>query len=126
MMDLRLDSIIIFVEDMARMEDFYVGILGLDIVEKIEGEWLLLGAGTTKIGLHKIGQAYIIDSQTDYRLRRNTKLVFQLEHDIFALRKELIAQNVKLKEIMDWENYDHWVCDGEDPEGNVFQLKARK
>jgi hypothetical protein len=31
-----------------------------------------------------------------------------------------------MKEIKTFDNYDYWLCDGEDLEGNVFQLKQRK
>jgi hypothetical protein len=31
-----------------------------------------------------------------------------------------------VKEITTFDNYDYWLCDGEDPEGNVFQLRQRK
>ena len=31
-----------------------------------------------------------------------------------------------MREIKTFENYDYWLCDGEDLEGNVFQLKQRK
>jgi hypothetical protein len=31
-----------------------------------------------------------------------------------------------MREIKTFDNYEYWLCDGEDPEGNVFQLKRKK
>jgi hypothetical protein len=31
-----------------------------------------------------------------------------------------------MQQIKTFENYDYWLCDGADPEGNIFQLKQRK
>ena len=42
------------------------------------------------------------------------------------MRQQLIKDNVLIKEVISFDNYDYWLCDGEDPEGNVFQLKQKK
>jgi len=42
------------------------------------------------------------------------------------LRDMLVFQNVQVAEIKTFENYDYWICDGADPEGNIFQLKQKK
>ena len=43
-----------------------------------------------------------------------------------SVREYLFDKNVKLNEVKAFENYDFFTCDGEDPEGNIFQLKQRK
>jgi len=125
-MQFKLTSIILFVNNISLLEDFYVGILKLVVQEKIENEWLLLSAGSMTLGLHKIGNQQDSDSNSSVRFHSNTKIVFEIEENLESIRKELLSKNIKLKEIVTWDNYDYWLCDGEDPEGNVFQLKQRK
>ncbi|MES2778196.1 MAG: VOC family protein [Bacteroidota bacterium] len=125
-MKLHLDSIIIFVQDVSRLKHFYVDILKLDMLEELQSEWLLLKAGNCKIGLHKIGNRYLDNTNEAIKFESNTKIVFEIEEDIYSLRDTLLKLNVPLKEIKTFDNYDYWVCDGADPEGNVFQLKQKK
>lgn len=123
-MKLNLDSIIIFVQDVDKLKLFYVDILKLDILEESKSEWLLLKAGNCRIGLHKIGDQYL--EKDAFKIDNNTKLVFEIDHDINEFREILLKQNVSLKEVKSFDNYDYWICDGEDPEGNIFQLKQKK
>ena len=125
-MKLKLDTIIIFVQNVGKLKSFYVDILALDIVEELRSEWLLMKAGNCNIGLHKIGDQYLDSNQAGFKVDSNTKVVFEIDEDIHSAREWLVNQNVSLGEIKTFENYDFWLCDGEDPEGNVFQLKQRK
>lgn len=124
-MKLKLTSIIIFVQSIEVLKDFYVSILALEIVGESNG-WLLLKAGECQIGLHKIGEQYLEENQESFKFDNNTKLVFEVDEDLYALREQLIAQQVTLGEVKTFDNYDYFLCDGEDPEGNVFQLKQQK
>ena len=124
-MKLKLTSIIIFVQSIEVLKDFYVGILALEIVEESNG-WLLLKAGECQIGLHKIGEQYLEENQEAFKFDNNTKIVFEVDEDLYVLREQLIAQQVTLGEVKTFDNYDYFLCDGEDPEGNVFQLKQQK
>lgn len=125
-MKLKLTSIIIFVQNIEVLKDFYVGILALEIVEEYGNNWLLLKAGDCQIGLHKIGEQYLEENQEAFKFDNNTKIVFEVDEDLFALREQLIAQEVTLGEVKTFDNYDFYLCDGKDPEGNVFQLKQKK
>ena len=125
-MKLKLTSIIIFVQNIEVLKDFYVSILALEIVEEYGNNWLLLKAGDCQIGLHKIGEQYLEENQEAFKFDNNTKIVFEVDEDLFALREQLIAQEVTLGEVKTFDNYDFYLCDGEDPEGNVFQLKQKK
>jgi catechol-2,3-dioxygenase len=125
-MKLILDTIIIFVQDIGKLQKFYVGLLGLEILEEQEPDWLLLKAGKTNIGLHKIGESYSSNDAGLSKTDTNTKIVFEVDEDIHQLREYLLSQNVAMKEIQTFPNYDFIVCDGKDPEGNVFQLKQGK
>lgn len=124
-MKLKFDTIILFVRSVEKLKFFYVDILQLKVIEETDG-WLLLKAGAANIGLHKIGGAYLDKISDDYKFDNNTKIVFEVEDDIYKVREQLLAKKVTLKEIKTFDNYDFLVCDGEDPEGNVFQLKQKK
>lgn len=125
-MTLKLDTIIIFVKDLESLNDFYVDVLGLEIIEETPGQWLLLGAGGCNLGLHQIGEEYLDESNEDTTYETNTKIVFEIDGNIHVLRNDLLLKNVTIKEVMTWDNYPYLLCDGEDPEGNVFQLKCKK
>ena len=124
-MKLNLKTIIIFVQNVDKLKSFYVDILKLGIIEELKSEWLLLKAGNCKIGLHKIGEPYLRNKQ-EFKFDNNTKIVFEVNDDINKVRQTLVDQQVLMREIKTFENYDFFLCDGEDPEGNVFQLKQKK
>jgi hypothetical protein len=54
------------------------------------------------------------------------KIVFEIEDDSETVRKEFLAKNIPMRKLKTFEEYDFWLCDGTDPEGNVFQLKKEK
>ena len=125
-MKLNLNSVIIFVQNVDKLKTFYVDILGLEIMEETKSQWLLLKAGNCSIGLHKIGDQYLDDSKEEFKFDNNTKIVFEVDEYINKVRGHLLNKKVLMKEIKTFDNYDYWLCDGEDPEGNVFQLEQRK
>ncbi|MCW3463538.1 hypothetical protein [Chitinophaga nivalis] len=125
-MKLNLSTIVLFVQHVDKLKCFYVDILHLEIIEEIPSEWLLLKAGNCHIGLHKIGNAYLSPDAAAFKFDNNTKMVFEITEDIHTVRDYLLQQAVSMKAITTFDNYDFWLCDGEDPEGNVFQLKQKK
>lgn len=125
-MKATLASIILFVEDVDRLKSFYIDNLNLELIEEIKPEWVLLKAGHCELGLHKIGAEYLKPNETPNKVDTNTKIVFEIDEDIVAFRAKLIAKSTVLKEVKTWDNYNYWVCDGEDPEGNIFQLRMKK
>lgn len=125
-MNLQLNGIILFVQDVDKLKEFYVGLLQFEILEEQPSQWLLLKAGAATIGLHKIGAEYIEPGQAPFKFDNNTKIQFETAEDIHAIRKTLLENNISIQEVKTFENYPYWICDGEDPEGNVFQLMQRK
>ena len=125
-MVLKLNTIILYVQNVVRLKSFYTNILELKIVEDDQTVWTLLQAGNGYIGLHKIGDKYLSEIKDGYKFDNNAKIVFEIEDDIHKVRQLLLDKNVAMREIKTFEAYDYWLCDGEDPEGNVFQLKQRK
>jgi catechol-2,3-dioxygenase len=124
-MKLKLDTIIIFVQNIEVLKDFYVGVLELEVIEDYGSGWLLLKAGNCHIGLHKIGEQYLEENQEAFKFDNNTKIVFEVDEDLYQLREKLLAQQVSIQAIKTFDNYNYLLCDGEDPEGNVFQLKQK-
>lgn len=125
-MKLNFETLIIFVQDVDKLKSFYVDILKLEVLEEFESEWLLLGSGNCKIGLHKIGAQYLEEGAAPFKFDNNTKVVFEIDEDIHQVRTTLLSEGVSMKEVTTFEGYNYLRCDGEDPEGNVFQIKQRK
>jgi catechol-2,3-dioxygenase len=123
--EINFSTLIIFVRDVNKLKTFYAEILELEIMEEIPDEWVLLKAGNCYIALHKIGMEYLTPGD-EFKVDNNTKVVFETDEDIFELRKHLLKKKVNIRDVRTFGNYNYWLCDGEDPEGNVFQLKQAK
>jgi predicted enzyme related to lactoylglutathione lyase len=115
-----LNRILLYVQDVDRLAAFYRDTLGLTLVEEIPGEWAVLAAGPCQLALHRVGPAYRRpDAMTT---DSNAKLVFTVDRELAALRDELIGRGVAMGEIKSFPPLTGRLCDGRDPEGNVFQL----
>ncbi|SDJ56710.1 VOC family protein [Chryseobacterium jejuense] len=124
-MNIKLDSIILYVQNISLLKNFYVENFNFKVIEE-DAVWVLMNVGSVNIGLHKIGDQYLEKIETGYQFDNNTKLVFEVDTDIESARNELLSKKVEMRAIKTFENYNFWLCDGTDPEGNVFQLKCRK
>jgi len=122
----NLHTIILYVQDVEKLKSFYTNIFNLTVIEEYQSDWALLEAGNCKLGLHKIGDKYLDSSKGTFKFDNNTKIVFEINEDLNKVRTHFINQNVEMREIKTFDNYGYWLCDGEDPEGNVFQLKQKK
>ena len=91
----------------------------MTIVEIIENEWAVLTDGNMQIALHRIGEVYR-DIDKPFKAESNTKLVFAISEDLVLFREKLIERSVLMKDIKSFSGM--LLCDGEDPEGNVFQI----
>ncbi|HMS65630.1 MAG TPA: hypothetical protein PKD83_10300 [Ignavibacteria bacterium] len=125
-MKFSLNSIILFVQDTEKLKQFYTTFLKLEVIEETKSEWVLLKSGNCSIGLHKAGVEYQVSEDEEINHESNTKIVFDTDMDIFKIREEFLKNDVKMREIRTFENYDYQLCDGEDPEGNVFQIRQKK
>jgi len=125
-MKASLNSIILFVRDVERLKHFYMEFLGLHLTEEIKSEWVVLNAGSCELALHRIAADDAPDNENLVQYHSNTKIVFDVDEDLFILHPKLAAQSILIKPIKTWDNYPYWVCDGEDPEGNIFQLRMKK
>ena len=121
-MNVKLDTIILYVQNVELLKNFYVENFNLKVIEE-DPVWVLLNAGSLHIGLHKMGDQYLEKIEEGHAFDNNTKMVFEIDIDIESARNELVSKDVPMREIKTFDNYDFWLCDGTDPEGNVFQLK---
>lgn len=125
-MTVNLDTIILYVQDVDRLKTFYIDHFNMKVIEEYPSQWVLLKAGYANLGLHKIGEQYLDQGNGSVRVDTNCKIVFEINEEIDKARDKLLSKNIAMREIKTFNNYDYWLCDGEDPEGNVFQLKQKK
>ena len=119
-MQISMNRIILYVQDVAGLKAFYTSHFGLRVTEEIEGEWVVLLAGRTELALHLAGMPYRT-GQTKTG-QSNAKLVFTVDLPLPELRSKLENAGISVGEIKRYEGFNYSLCDGRDPEGNVFQL----
>ncbi|NIF03959.1 VOC family protein [Chryseobacterium sp. Tr-659] len=124
-MNAHLGTIILYVKNVQLLRNFYTDNFNLKVLEE-DPVWALLDAGGAHIGLHQMGDQYLAKINEAHLSDNNTKIVFDIDIDIETARNELLSKNIQMREIKTFENYPFWLCDGTDPEGNVFQLKSKK
>jgi catechol 2,3-dioxygenase-like lactoylglutathione lyase family enzyme len=109
--ELALRRVILFVGDMKAMTEFYETKLGLKVLTRSDG-WVDLDAGPIRLALHH-------GTPNPGR----TKICFYAA-DVSKSRRELIDRGVAMgKDPGPGDGLK--LCDGKDPEGNVFQLSNR-
>ena len=124
-MNASLNRVILYVQDVGRLADFYRDVLGLPIVEEIEGEWWVHRAGAFELALHRVGKPYRIADPGSWQVDNNVKLVLTVDRELAELRAELVGKGVPMGAIKSYPGLTGPLCDGRDPEGNVFQLAQR-
>jgi catechol-2,3-dioxygenase len=124
-MKFRLTRIILYVQDVRRLATFYRDVLGLAVVEEIESEWVVLQAGDCELALHRVGKPYRVADASSWKAESNAKMVMTVDRDLAELRTELISRGVAIGRIKSYPPLTGPLCDGEDPEGNMFQLAQR-
>ena len=117
-MIVRLTRVILYVHDVDKLSAFYREAFGFVPVEEIAGEWAVLRAGAGELALHRVGAAYRGMTPAG---ESNTKLVFSVDAPIADKRQALLQLGVPMGEIKSYGTTGP-LCDGRDPEGNVFQI----
>jgi catechol 2,3-dioxygenase-like lactoylglutathione lyase family enzyme len=109
----ELRRIIIFTANIDEMTRFYRDVIGLELVETAEG-WRDFAAGPVNLALHH-GRAT--------QGNRPPKIAFYAK-DVAAARAALIRRGATaIGKVKSAATFD--MCDGQDPDGNPFQLSAR-
>lgn len=120
-----LGRIIIFGHLVHKLKSFYVDNFGFSVVEEFKDQWIVLNAGQVEIAIHKIGQGFEPEEGKEFRVDSNTKLVFYITDNIEGFRQRLVEAGVTIGNVKSFEGINSLFCDGEDPEGNIFQIEQR-
>jgi hypothetical protein len=120
-MDISLKRIILFGKEIELLKKFYQENFNCELVEEIKNEWVVVKAGLAEIAFHKIGEEYW-DNSKPFKADSNTKLVFETKTDLRVFREKLLLKGILMRDIKSLEPFHTLSCDGEDIEGNVFQL----
>jgi catechol 2,3-dioxygenase-like lactoylglutathione lyase family enzyme len=136
-MPMIMTRVILYVRNVDLLKNFYRTYFEVPVVQEIPGEWAVLKAGEVELALHLAGRPYRRDEdpsatgaeQQDTGDEHdhdgsagNAKLVFTIESGLPELRETLLADGVKMRNLKRYPGFAQLMCDGEDPEGNVFQL----
>ncbi len=110
-----LNRVTVFVKNMTAMRAFYEQKIGLTAVGYADDGWVSYDAGGSSVSLHR---------QTSAKRSGGSALqiVFHAD-DVPAARDELIARGVAMGKL--WSSDGLSFCDGQDPEGNWFQISSR-
>ena len=122
-MNASLSRIILYVQDVGLLTRFYRDILGLPVVQEIGDEWVIFRPGSCELALHRVGRPYRVVDAGSWKVETNVKLVLVVTREIAELRAELIWKGVPMREVKLYPGFPGPLCDGEDPEGNIFQLQ---
>lgn len=123
--EISLGRIIIFGHLVDKLKSFYVDNFDFSVVEEIKDQWIVLKAGQIELAIHKIGQGYEPEDGEEFRVESNTKLVFYLANNLEGFRQRLVDKGVVIGDIKKFDGINSLFVDGEDPEGNVFQIEQR-
>lgn len=106
---------IIFTPDVNRLADFYTRCFDLSPVGEANEHWTELSAGGCNIALHKINE---------FATGRDgwVKVVFASD-DVPSEKARLEALGVRMSDVKTFSSIQ--MCDGNDPDGNYFQVSSR-
>jgi len=117
---------VLYAKDLVRLVDFYSSIAGIEL-QTIEKGYAILGSRPQQFVIVRIPKrvADTIDIATPPDPREDTplKLVFAVEDIAHARNRAAELGGVINAVEREWEFEGAKVCDGHDPEGNVFQLR---
>jgi predicted enzyme related to lactoylglutathione lyase len=125
---LELARVIIFAKDMDKMASFYGDVVGLPRADTVNysPEFLSFDAGGAHIALHSIPEEYArnIEIANPPLPRESTpiKVAFRVEN-VHQARAQLESRGAELGPVREFGTLH--LCDGTDPEGNIFQLSNR-
>lgn len=125
-MQAKLKTIIIFCADVEKLSNFYKDNFGFAAIGLPDKNWTVLNAGETQIAFHKMGEQFLAVPPEQFKIEgSNIKLVFEINTDIAVFRKYLLDKGIIIGEVKRFQGFPYAVCDGNDPEGNVFQVMQK-
>jgi predicted enzyme related to lactoylglutathione lyase len=120
---------VLYAKDLDRLVEFYCSVAGIE-PQAVEKGFAILGSRPSQFVVLRIPKriADTIDIATPPEPREDTplKLVFGVE-DIAHARVRAAELGGAMNAVeREWEFEGAKVCDGHDPEGNVFQLRQAR
>jgi len=117
---------VLYAKDLQRLVEFYSAVACLD-VQSVQKGFAILGRESSQLVIVRIPKriADTIDISTPPERREDTpiKLVFSVE-DIASVRNRATERGGAINTVeREWEFEGARVCDGHDPEGNIFQIR---
>jgi predicted enzyme related to lactoylglutathione lyase len=124
----EISRIIIFAKNMKKMEFFYEDVLGLPRADTADDspDFVCFQAGAVQLALHRIPgeRARNLEIADPPVARESTPIKVALHaDDVHGRRAELESRGAALGPVREFGGLH--LCDGTDPEGNVFQLSDR-
>jgi predicted enzyme related to lactoylglutathione lyase len=121
-----LTGAVLYAMDLQRLVEFYSAVACLD-VQSVQKGFAILGQQPSQLVIVRIPKhiADSVDISTPPERREDTpiKLVFAVE-DIASARNRAAERGGAMNAVeREWEFEGVRVCDGHDPEGNVFQIR---
>jgi predicted enzyme related to lactoylglutathione lyase len=119
---------VLYAKDLQQLAAFYAAVAGLELAQTQDG-FAVLGRPPSQLVIVRIPQA-IADAISITRppmVREDTpiKLVFAIDDIAHARARALDLGGAVNPAEHEWQFDGATVCDGHDPEGNVFQLRQR-
>jgi predicted enzyme related to lactoylglutathione lyase len=117
---------VLYAKDLDRLVGFYSAVVGIE-PPPIEKGFAVLGSSPSQFVIVRVPQriAETIEIATPAEPREDTplKLVFSVEDIAHARDRAAELGGAMNPAGREWEFEGAKVCDGHDPEGNVFQLR---
>ena len=120
---------VIYAVDIARMSAFYETVAALERVEEIDHDFVELATPAVDLVIVQIPEQWareiVIADPPERREEGAVKLAFPVA-SIAAAREAATARGGVIDAPSAEWSFGPWtVCDGHDPEGNVFQVRQR-
>ena len=112
---MEVSRVIIFTPNVKRLADFYSKCFDLSQVGEASEHWVELSSGGCNIALHKV-------DEHDIGRDGWIKIVFAAK-DVPAKKVRLEGLGIKMSAVITFG--DIQMCDGNDPDGNFFQISSR-
>ena len=123
--DIHQVGAVLFTVRLSHLADFYGQVAGLHVV-KTAPDHVVLEIGTFRLTVHQIPEQYskniVIASPPVVRESGATKLSFRVDSISRSRQTAATLGGLVYGPDREWSNDGTTICDGYDPDGNVFQL----
>jgi predicted enzyme related to lactoylglutathione lyase len=115
-----MNRVILFVTDMPAMRAFYEQVIGLQPIGHQDAGWVSYDTGGAALSLHGGAKRRMLTAAESGKV---AQVVFHVD-DVPAARAVLVSRGARMKALVKVSEQLAF-CDGQDPEGNWFQISSR-